>query len=190
DIAIMRAIPKMTVLAPCDLVETRKAIVAASCFEGPVYVRFAREKSPIFTTEETPFEMGKATLFWQGGDVAIIACGPLSHKAALAAGELEKEGIKARVINMHTIKPLDTEAALTAAKECGAIVTVEEHQITGGLGGAVCEFLAENLPVPVERVGVRDRFGESGEPNELIEKLGMGVSSIKEAVKKVLSRKT
>lgn len=189
DIAIMRVIPKMTVIAPCDMIETRKAVLAASKMEGPVFVRFAREKTPVFTTEETPFEIGKAITMWNGADVAIIACGPLVHNAILAAGELEKEGVSVRVINMHTVKPLDEATVLVAAKECGAVVTVEEHQIAGGLGGAVCEFLSENYPVPIERIGVRDRFGESGEPNELIEKLGMGIESIKNAVKKVVNRK-
>lgn len=189
DMAIMRVIPKMTVIAPCDMIETKKAIVAASKMHGPVYVRFAREKSPVFTTEDTPFEIGKAITMWDGTDVAIIACGPLVHNAILAAGELAKKKISARVINMATVKPLDDEAVLKAAEECGAIVTVEEHQVAGGLGGAVCELLAEHSPTPVERIGVRDRFGESGEPNELIEAFGMGVSHITEAVLKVLARK-
>lgn len=190
DIAIMRCIPRVTVIAPCDVIETRKAVEAVSKMIGPAYVRFAREKTPVFTTEDTPFEIGKANVLWGGKDVAIIACGPLVHNALLAANELEKEDISTRVINMHTIKPLDTETIITAAKECGAIVTVEEHQIIGGLGGAVAETLGENFPVPMERVGMRDSFGESGTPDELIEHFGMGVSSIKETVKKVLNRKT
>lgn len=189
DIAIMRCIPKMIVVAPCDMIETKKATIALSNMVGGVHMRFARENSPVFTTSDSPFEIGKANILWDGTDVAIIACGPLVHNAILVAGELEKEGVSVRVINMHTIKPLDEDAVLAAAKECGAIVTVEEHQIAGGLGGAVCEYLAEHCPVPVERIGVRDRFGESGEPNELIEKMGMGKNSIKEAVKKVLTRK-
>lgn len=194
DMAIMRVIPGMTVLAPADMIETKKAVIAASKMIGPVYVRFAREKTPVITTEETPFEIGKAQCFFhpkndEKPDCAIIACGPLVHNAILAAGELEAEGLSICVINCPTIKPLDKEKILEVAQKAEAVVTVEEHQITGGLGGAVCEFLAENLPTPVERIGVRDRFGESGEPNELIEKLGMGVNSIKEAVKKVLKRK-
>lgn len=190
DMAIMRCIPKMTVIAPCDAIETRKATEAVSKMIGPVHMRFAREKTPVFTSEETPFEIGKAITMWDGKDVAIIACGPLVHNALLTAGELEKEGVSVRVINMHTIKPLDEAAVLAAAKECGAIVTVEEHQIAGGLGGAVCEFLAENCPTPVVRVGVRDRFGESGTPAELIKKLGMDVDSIKAAATHVISKKT
>lgn len=189
DIAITRCIPHMTIIAPCDVIETRKAVEAASKMIGPCYVRFTREKTPVFTTEATPFEIGKANVLWDGHDVAIIGYGPLIHNAMLAAGELEKEGVSVRVINMHTIKPLDTEIIIAAAKECGAIVTVEEHQIIGGLGSAVAETLGENLPVPMERVGMRDCFGESGTPEELIEHFGMGVSSIKKMVLKVLKRK-
>ncbi len=189
DLAIMRTIPKMVVISPADLIETRKAVVAASILPAPVYVRFAREKSPVFTTEETPFEIGRALTLWEGKEAAIIACGPLAHNALLAANELEKEGISTRVINLHTIKPLDEATVLEAAQECGAIVTVEEHQITGGLAGAISEFLVEHHPVPLERIGIRDCFGESGEPNELIEKFGLGVKSIKAAVYQVLKRK-
>lgn len=194
DIAIMRCIPKITIIAPCDMIETRKAVEAASKIIGPVYVRFAREKTPVFTTEETPFEIGKAQCFFhpredKKPDCAIIACGPLVHNALLAAGELEKEGLSICVINNPTIKPLDEEKILEVAQKAGAVVTVEEHQIVGGLGGAICEFLAENYPVPVERIGVRGRFGESGTPDELIENLGMGVRSIQQAVRDVLKRK-
>ena len=189
DLAIMRCIPKMTVLAPCDMIETKKAVIAASRLTGPVYVRFTREKSPIFTTEETPFIIGKATTFWDGKDVAILACGPLVHNAILAAQELEKKKISARVINIHTIKPLDEEIIIKAAEDCGAIITVEEHQVNGGLGSAISELLAENHPTPVERVGVRDRFGKSGEPSELIEAFGMGVSHIVEVTLRVMTRK-
>ncbi len=189
DIAIMRVIPRMTVIAPADVFETKKAVIAASKMKGPCYVRFTREKTPVFTTKDTPFKIGKANVLWDGDDVAIVACGPLVHNAILAAAELEKEKISVRVINMHTIKPLDEKTLLNAAKDCGAIVTLEEHQINGGLGGAVCEFLSENHPVPVERVGMRDCFGESGKPEELIEHFGMGIGSIKEAIKKVIKRK-
>jgi transketolase len=190
DMAIMRPIPNMTIIAPCDMHEAKKAAMAIAEWEGPCYVRFAREKTPIFTTEETPFAIGKASTFRAGKDVAIIACGPLVYKALVAAEELEKEGLDAMVINCHTIKPLDEEAIVQAAEKCGAIVTVEEHQITGGLGGAVAELLAKKLPTPQEFVGVPDVFGESGEPNELIEHFGMGVSHIKKAAKKAHKRKT
>ncbi|MBI2099494.1 transketolase family protein [Candidatus Uhrbacteria bacterium] len=196
DIAIMRCIPKMTVVAPCDMIETRKAVVALSKAIGPAHIRFAREKTPVFTSEETPFILGKAEIFrdpsinsGRAADVAIIACGPLVHNALLAAEELSKKKIQCMVVNNHTIKPMDEKTIISVAKRCGAVVTVEEHQIMGGLGGAVAEVLAKNYPVPMEFVGVQDRFGESGNPNELIEYFGMGVSSIVEAVKKVLKRK-
>jgi len=189
DIAITRCLPGLTVIAPCDSIETKKATLAAARMNGAVYLRFAREKTPIFTTEETPFEIGKALVLREGKDVAIIGCGPLLYNALLAAEELSKEGIEAMVINSHTIKPLDEKTIIEAAKKCGAIVSVEEHQVMGGLGSAIAEVLAKNYPVPQEFIGVQDRWGESGEPNELIEALGMGVGSIKEAVKKVLARK-
>ncbi len=189
DIAIMRCIPNMTVLAPSDMIETRKAVVAASKMMGPVYVRFAREKSPVFTTEDTPFVIGKAEVFREGKDAAIIACGPLVHNALLAAEALSKQGIQCRVINNHTIKPLDEATIVKAAQECGAVVSVEEHQIMGGMGSAVAELLARTSPTPQEFVGVHDRFGESGTPSELIEALGMGVGAIQDAVRKVLKRK-
>lgn len=189
DIAIVRPIPNMTIIAPCDEVEAVKATVAVAKMVGPCYLRFAREKTPIFTTTDSPFRIGKAITLRDGKDVAIIACGSLVYKALQAAEELAKEGIDAMVINSHTIKPLDETAVLNAAKKCGAIVTVEEHQITGGLGGAVSEYLAKSRPTPMEFIGVQNRFGESGDPNELVEHFGMGISSIKKAVKKVLKRK-
>ncbi|MDO8617675.1 MAG: transketolase C-terminal domain-containing protein [Candidatus Uhrbacteria bacterium] len=189
DIAITRVIPNMTVIAPCDMIEARKATIAISKMIGPCYVRFAREKSPVFTTKKTPFEIGKAEIFREGKDVAIIACGPLLYNALKAAEELMKDGMDVMVINSHTIKPLDEKTILQAAKKCGAIVTVEEHQIAGGLGGAIAEYLAKTYPTPIEFIGVQNRFGESGSPQELIEHFGMGVESIKKAVKKVLRRK-
>lgn len=189
DMAIMRTIPNMTVIAPADMIETRKAVVAASAHPGPVYIRFAREKSPVFTTEETPFVLGKANILSEGKDVAIIACGPLVHNALLAAYALAKEGIQCRVINNHTVKPMDQSAIVAASRECGAIVTVEEHQVHGGMGSRVAEIVAQSTPCPIEFVGVHDRFGESGEPNELIEALGMGVSAIEHAARAVLKRK-
>lgn len=192
DIAIMRPIANMTVLSPCDMHEARKATIAAASLKGPVYIRFAREKTPVFTTSETPFEIGRAEIFFDSEgkpDVSIIACGPLVHNAILAAGELEKEGIKVRVISNHTIKPLDEKTIIAAAKDAGAVVTVEEHQVQGGMGSAVAEFLAKNYPVPIGFIGVQNRFGQSGAPNELIEVFGMGPSHIKEAVQRVLKRK-
>ncbi len=207
DIAIMRVIPNMTVVYPCDAEEARKATVASLEINGPVYLRFAREKTPLFTTKNSPFEIGRAEIVWDSLtevrlpsvadgsrtskklDIAIIACGPLVHNAILAAAELEKEGLKIRVINNHTIKPMDGKTIIDAAKDAGAIVTVEEHQVAGGMGSAVAEILAKNFPVPIQFVGVDNRFGESGKPAELIEKFGMGVESIKKAVKLVLTHK-
>jgi len=197
DIAIMRTIPNMTIFAPCDMHEGKKAALAALDVNGPVYIRYTREKTPVFTTLDTPFEIGKAKIFFDSSlsslatklDVAVIACGPLVHNAILAAAELEKDGIGVRVINNHTIKPIDEDTIIQAAKDAGAIVTVEEHQIAGGMGSAVAEVLAKNHPVPIEFVGVQNRFGESGEPNELIEHFGMGVKHIIDAAKKVIKRK-
>lgn len=191
DIAAMRVIPNMTVLVPCDAVEAQKATVAAAKIQGPVYIRFAREKSPVFTSDQTQFEAGKAQIFWTSDkpQVAIIACGPLLYNALLAAKELEEEGIGTLVINNHTVKPMDEKTIIEAAKKTGAVVTIEEHQVQGGMGSAVAEVLAKNYPVPMEFIGIQNKFGQSGNPNELIEHYGMGLSHIKEAVKKVLKRK-
>ncbi|MBI2003524.1 MAG: transketolase family protein [Parcubacteria group bacterium] len=189
DIALMRVLPRMTVLVPCDAVEARKATVAAAFFPGPAYIRFGREKSPVFTTKDTPFQIGRAEIFREGRDVAIIGCGMLLHNALVAAEELSKEGIEVAVLNSHTVKPIDSETIIKAAKETGAVVTVEEHQVNGGLGSAVAEVLAKNHPVPQEFIGVQDRFGESGEPWELVEKFGMGVKDIKEAAIRAIKRK-
>lgn len=194
DIAIMRTMPRMVVVVPCDAVEAEKATFALAFNEKPSYLRFAREKTPVFTTKDTPFEIGKAECFFKPKnekkvDCAIVACGPLVYNAILAAAELENEGLSICVINNHTVKPIDEQTIIEAVKKSGAIVTVEEHQVNGGMGSAVAEVLAKNYPVPMEFVGVQDRFGESGEPDELIEKFGMGVGSIKEAVKKVVKRK-
>lgn len=194
DMAIMRVVPNMTVIAPCDAHEAMKATLAAAATDKPVYLRFTREKTPVVTTPDTPFEIGKAVIFWdvpegQKPDVALIACGPLVHNAILAAADLEKEGLKVRVVNNHTIKPMDERTIIDAAEAAGAVVTIEEHQAAGGMGSAVAEILAKNRPVPMEFVGVQDRFGESGNPNELIEQFGMGVSHIKDAVRRVLKRK-
>jgi transketolase len=190
DIALTRCLPGLTVIAPCDSIETRKATLAAAKMKSPVYLRFSREKTPIFTTEETPFEIGKALILREGKDIAIIGCGPLLYNALVAAEELSKEGIEAMVIDSHTVKPLDEKTVIEAAQKCGAVISIEEHQIMGGFGSAVAEVLAKNYPVPQEFIGAQDRFGESGEPNELIEVMGMGIGSIKEAVKKAVARKT
>ncbi len=193
DIAITRVIPRMVVISPCDAIEAKKATIAAAKSGTPVYIRLAREKTPVITTVQTPFEIGKAQLFFQPENkkvvVGIIATGALVHKAILAAQELEKEGIPAKVLNLATIKPLDEQAVWTLAQETGAIVTVEEHQIAGGMGSAVAECIAQHAPAPIEFIGVRNLFGQSGTPAELIELYGMGVSHIKAAVKKVILRK-
>jgi len=189
DIALARVLPNIGVVVPCDYIEARKSTVYAAEHEGPLYLRLARGKTSVITTERTPFKFGQAEIFKEGKDVTIIACGPLVYYSLLAAKDLEKEGLNIQVINNHTIKPIDKLAIAKAAKETGAIVTVEEHQIAGGLGGAVAEVLAESYPVSMERIGVKDSFGESGKPSELLEKYGMSVEDIKEAVKAVLKRK-
>lgn len=190
DIAMVRALPNLVVVVPCDAIETKKATLAiANEIKGPAYIRFGREKTAQFTTEETPFKIGRAEIFRDGKDVAIIGSGILVYNALLAAEELAKQGIECMVVNNHTIKPIDRKTITAAAKKCGAVVTVEEHQINGGAGSAVIEVLAEEYPVPVERVGMPDTFGESGQPFELIEKYGMGRDAIIKAVYKVLKRK-
>ncbi|OGM96018.1 MAG: transketolase [Candidatus Yanofskybacteria bacterium RIFCSPHIGHO2_02_FULL_38_22b] len=189
DIALMRVQPNMIVVVPCDAVEAQKATVAIAFNNEPSYIRLGREKSWVFTTPDTPFEVGRAEILRDGQDVAIVGCGILLYNALVAAEELAKEQIDCMVINSHTIKPLDEKTIIEAAKKCGAVVSVEEHQINGGLGSAVAECLSRNYPVPQEYVGVHNRFGESGDPFELINKLGMGVGDIKDAVKKVFKRK-
>ncbi len=193
DIALMRVMPRMTVIVPCDAIEARKATLACVDSKTPVYIRLSREKSPIITTEDTPFEVGKAQLYYGSigdkADVGLIATGALVHRALKVAESLKKEGISAKVLNIATIKPLDVEAVTASAKECGAIVTIEEHQIKGGLGGAVAECLAESFPTPIEFIGVHDQFGQSGTPVELLEHYGMGESHILAAAKKAIGRK-
>lgn len=190
DIALMRAMPNMTVIVPCDAFEAQKATVAAAFNGKPTYIRFGREKSAVFTRAETPFEIGKALLLREGKDVAIIGCGMLLFYALQAAENLSKDGIECAVLNCHTVKPIDEEAVVSLASATGAVVSVEEHQITGGLGSAVAEVLARRRPTPQEFVGVQDRFGQSGKPDELIEEYGLGVGGITAAVKRVLTRKT
>ncbi len=191
DIAIMRAMPNMKVIVPCDAIEARKATLAAAQVWGPVYLRFQREKTPIMTTAETPFVPGKAEIFWQSKkpEVLIIGCGGLLYNALVAAHELEKEKIGTIVLNCHTIKPLDEKKIIELARKTGAVVTVEEHQVNGGSGSAVAEALAKSYPVLMEFIGLKDTFGESGAPEALIEKYGMGVKDIKAAARKALRRK-
>ncbi|KKR84602.1 MAG: hypothetical protein UU31_C0005G0016 [Candidatus Uhrbacteria bacterium GW2011_GWA2_41_10] len=190
DIAIMRVMPNMRVLVPCDKEETRKATLTAAKLVGPYYLRFAREKSPVFTTEKTPFTLGHAETYRFGNDLTIVAAGPVLYEALLAAETLShKYRIEARVINCHTIKPFDVQTIVLAAKETGAFVTIEEAQAVGGLGGAVAETLTLTIPVPLERMGIQDRFGESGEPRELMEGFGLTASFIIQAARRVLKRK-
>lgn len=189
DIALMRVLPRMTVLVPGDAVEARKATVAAAALRGPCFLRFAREATPVFTAEDDEFTIGKANVLREGDDATIIACGPIVYEALLAHEALKAKGIAVRVVNMHTVKPLDAAAVLKAAAETGAIVTAEEHQVYGGLGGAVAELLVGNRPVPVAMVGVRDTFGESGTPEELAVRYGLTAADISAAVAGVLARK-
>jgi transketolase len=189
EITIMRVLPKMTLIVPSDYYETKKAILAAAKINGPVYVRFGREKVPVVTTADTPFEVGKAITMKEGKDVTIVACGAMVAEALDAAEMLEKEGINAEVINLHTIKPIDKDALINSVKKTGCVVTAEEHQMAGGIGSAVFEVLAQNYAVPGEMVGMNDTFGESGTPKELMMKYGLTFKEIYEKSKKVFSRK-
>lgn len=191
DIAITRCWPNIQIFVPCDSIEAKKATIAAVKIDGPVYLRFSRDKTPIITTEETPFESKKIQTFWisENPVATIFATGYMVFYALLAAKELEAEGISVLVANVPTIKPLDEEVVVSLAKRTGSIVSVEDHQIAGGLGGVLAEVLARNHPTPMEFIGLQDTFGESGSPAELLEKYGMGKSAIMQAVKKVVARK-
>ena len=189
DIALMRVLPNMTVIVPADAVETRGAIMAAAEMDGPVYIRLGRSGVPVLHDENFKFETGRAVTLREGKDVTVIACGIMVTAALEAAEKLADEGIAVRVLDVHTIKPLDVRAVVEAAKITGAVVTAEEHSIIGGLGGAVAETLAENHPVPMRRVGVRDTFGESGKPAALLEKYGLTPADITLAIHEVLKVK-
>lgn len=193
DIAITRVIPNMTIISPCDAIEARKATEAIfkDDIKTPVYLRLAREKTPIITTPDTPFVIGKAQIFFesQNPKVAIVAIGALMHRALIVAKELEKKGVGCIVVNLATIKPLDVQTIVEVAHRTGAVVTVEEHQIAGGMGSAVAECLAQNYIVPIEFVGVKDLFGQSGTPEQLLEHYEMTEKFIEKAVIKVISRK-
>lgn len=189
DVAIMRVLPNMRVIVPCDKEETRKATMAAAKMDGPVYFRFEREKTEVITTKETPFKVGRAEIFRKGEDVTIIGCGPLLFKALVAAEELKKAGIEAEVINNHTIKPLDEVTIVHSVRKTGCLVSVEDHQVTGGLGSAVAECLARNFPVPIRFVGIQDHFGESGDSDFLLTKFGLTVDNIKKKVVEVIQNK-
>ncbi len=189
DIAITRVLPNLKVIVPCDWIQGKKATVAAGEAKEPHYLRFGREKVPVVTSEQTPFEIGKANIYADGADVAIIACGAMVYESLLAGKELEKRGVSAMVVNCHTIKPIDVATIAKAAKQCGAVVTVEEHQINGGMGSAVAEVLGENYPVPMKIVGMKNTFGESGTPDELLKKYGMNSTEVVKACQEVVKRK-
>jgi transketolase len=189
EIAIVRAIPNMRMIVPCDYWETRKATVAAAADRHPYYIRFGREPVPVVTNEGSPFVIGRANVLREGTDLAIIACGVMVHEALVAAAELAARGIACRVLNVHTLKPLDDAAIERAARECGAIVTAEEHQVHGGLGGAVAEVVVATHPVPMELVAVRDRFGRSGKQDELMTAFGIKAPDVLRAAERALSRK-
>ena len=190
DIAIMRALPNMTVVVPADGLETENVIRAAVKYYGPMYIRLSRPKTPIiYPSRDYGFEIGKGVVLQPGNDLTIVACGVMVAPSLDAAKVLKQEGLSVRVINMHTIKPLDKALIVQCAKETGALVTVEEHSIVGGLGGAVAEVVVENCPVPQLRVGIRDVFGESGKPEELLVKYGLTAKEIAEAARQVMKLK-
>lgn len=189
DIGLMRGLPRMTVVVPCDFSETKRAVKALAAHEGPAYLRFGRPSVPDFTLDEDGFEIGKSIELHPGKDVTVIACGIMVWRALEAARILEKEGVTVRVINMHTIKPIDKLAIVRAANDTGAIVTAEEHQVHNGLGDAVAHVCAENIPVPIEMVGVEDSFGESGKPDELMAKYKLTTEDILEKIYLALRRK-
>ena len=189
DVALTRVLPNMTAIVPCDAEETRKATLAVSKVNGPCFLRFGREAVPVVTDENTPFEIGKARLVKEGTDVTVFANGAMVYEACNAAEKLAQQGISVRVYDLHTVKPLDVETVVKAAKETGAVVTAEEHQIYGGMGSAVAECLALNCPVPMEMVAVNDSFGQSGEPQELMDHYGLNADGIVEKVLNVIKRK-
>jgi transketolase len=189
DMAIMRTLPNMSVVAPSDAFLTKKATEAILAHRGPVYMRFGRNAFPVIYGGEVSFALGKAIQLREGKDVALVACGIMVEKSLRAAELLEKERISARVLDMHTIKPLDEAAILAAAKETGALVSAEDHLVSSGLGGAIAEFLVGYWPVPLERIGLQDRFGETGHPDKLFEKYGMTDRHIAEAAKRAIGRK-
>lgn len=183
DIALMRVLPNMSVIVPCDSLQAEAATLAMAMEIGPMYLRLFREKSPVITTANTPFTIGEAYVYRPGSDLTIVACGVMVYQSLLAAEKLKTVGIDAEVINCATIKPLDSSTILASARKTGRVVTVEEAQVNGGLGGAVAELLSENLPVPLVRFGMQDRFGESGQPDELFRHFGLDAAGIAARVK-------
>ena len=196
DVGLMRMLPNMVVIVPLDAEEARKATFAAAFNGSPTYLRYTRDNRPVITTADSPFEIGKANVLWDGNpdgelDVALIGCSPVLHNALMAVKELTDEhGLKLAVLNCHTIKPLDREAIVVLARRAQAVVTVEEHQIAGGLGSAIAELLAEECPVPMEFIGVRDRFGQAGTVDELFAEYGLDAPHIRGAILRVLERKS
>ena len=188
DIALMRVLPNMVVIVPCDSVEAEKATLAMAADARPNYLRLAREASPVITTPDTPFEIGKAYVFAKGEDVTIIATGTMTYQALVAAEKLFKNGIDAEVVHVPTIKPLDKETILKSVRKTGCVVTAEEGQIAGGLGGAIAELLGEECPIPMVRIGMKDRFGESGEPAELLKHFGLDAKHIQLAAHHVVDK--
>jgi len=189
DIAMMKALPGMTIINPCDFIQTKQATKAIANFSGPVYLRFGRPKVATFIPEDMPFEIGKAIVLKEGTDVTIIATGHLVWEALNAADMLEEKGINAEVVNIHTIKPLDEEAVLTSVNKTGCVVTAEEHNVMGGLGESISGLLARTMPFPMEMVAVKDSFGQSGKPEELMELYGLKDKNIVAAAQKVINRK-
>ena len=191
DIATMRALPDIQIFIPCDSNQSKKATIESAKTKGPVYIRFTRDKTPVITTANTPFNPGKIDTYWvsENPKATIFATGYMIFYALQAAKELESDGVNIEVANVATIKPLDSETVVDLVKKTNSVVTVEDHQITGGLGGAIAETLAKNMPAPIEFIGLQDTFAESGSPKELMEKYKMDTKSIKEAVKKVITRK-
>jgi transketolase len=188
DIAMMRALPNMTVLVPCDLEQAKKATLAAAELKTPAYIRTSRENVPIFTTDKTPFEIGKANVYRDGKDIAIFACGLQVYESLKAAEELKKKGIDAAVIDIHTIKPIDVQTIIAYAKRCKALVSVEDHQIDGGLGSAIAEVLAENHPAKLKRIGMKSAFGESGNCADLYKKYGLDAAGIVKGVEEAMKK--
>lgn len=191
DIGMMRMLPNMTVISPCDSEEARKAVLASAKTDRPVYIRFGRSEKPVFTTSETPFQIGKALTLWESDkpQIAILSMGSLSYTALTVARALSDEGIESIVLHVPTIKPLDEEAILAVAKQTGCVVTIEEHQIAGGFGSAVSEFLSQNHPIPMRLIGVQDKFGQSGNPEELLIHYGLDALNIANNIRSFISNK-
>jgi transketolase len=185
----MRIMPNMTVIVPCDALEAKRATIEAAAIKGPVYIRLGRSGMPVITKESDAFKIGKANTIREGRDISIVACGQMVYESMLACDELKKEGIDARLINIHTPKPIDKDCIIAAAKQTKAMVVVEEHTVAGGLGSAIAEVLAEDYPVPIKFVGIRDKFGLSGEPDELFEHFGLKSKYIVKAAKEAIGMK-